>query len=94
MNYTEMLFNRDERLVNLLNQADSKNLELIEEINNREDEIERLKSIIKEVREYINGDLLYLASKCSTIYQNNIEIVGIYDRLKELLEILDKENKQ
>ena len=53
MNYTEMLFNRDERLVNLLNQADSKNLELIEELNDREDEIERLNNIIKEVRECV-----------------------------------------
>lgn len=33
MNYSEMLFNRDERLINLLNQADNKNLELIELIN-------------------------------------------------------------
>ena len=48
MNYTEMLFNRDERLVNLLNQADSKNLELIEELNDREDEIERLNNIINK----------------------------------------------
>lgn len=48
-----MLFNRDERLVNLLNQADSKNLELIEEINNREDEIERLNNIIKDIETYI-----------------------------------------
>ena len=50
MNYTEMLFNRDERLVNLLNQADSKNLELIEEINNREDEIERLNNKIQDLQ--------------------------------------------
>ena len=49
MNYTEMLFNRDDRLVNLLNQADSKNLELIEEINKKEDEIDRLNNIIKEL---------------------------------------------
>ena len=44
-----MLFNRDDRLVNLLNQADSKNLELIEEINKKEDEIDRLNNIIKEL---------------------------------------------
>ena len=53
MNYTEMLFNRDERLVNLLNQADNKNLELIVELNKKEDEIERLNNIIKEVRECV-----------------------------------------
>lgn len=54
MNYTEMLFNRDERLVNLLNQADSKNLELIEEINNKEEEIEKLNNIIDKAIEYID----------------------------------------
>ena len=48
-----MLFNRDERLVNLLNQADNKNLELIVELNKKEDEIERLNNIIKEVRECV-----------------------------------------
>lgn len=63
MNYTEMLFNRDERLVNLLNQADSKNLELIVELNDREEEIERLSKLLDKTRlselhkEYVINEL-------------------------------------
>lgn len=89
MNYTEMLFNRDVRLVDLLNQADIKNLKLIGEINNREDEIERLENIIKEAREYIENH--------NKVIREN-KMLGVYGDFmiipKELLEILDKENKE
>ena len=89
MNYTEMLFNRDERLVNLLNQADSKNLELIEEINNREDEIERLNNIINELEEDINERI----KRYNVDETINGIVVGtlkyVLDKLQEL-----KENKQ
>ena len=34
-------------------QADNKNLELIVELNKKEDEIERLNNIIKEAKEYL-----------------------------------------
>lgn len=46
--------------------------------------------IINKAIDYIeeNGDLLYLASKCSIIYRDNIEVVAICDRLENLLEIL------
>lgn len=89
MNYTEMLFNRDERLVNLLNQAVSKNLELIEEINNREDEIERLHSIIKEVREYATQHMMELAKRKGI---NGEENGAIYVAVADLVEILDKDS--
>lgn len=50
------------------------------------------KERITKAIEYIeNGDLLYLASKCSIIYKDNIEIVAICDRLENLLEILKGE---
>ena len=51
--------------------------------------IKKQKEVIDKAIEYIeNGDLLYLASKCSVIYRNNIEVVAICDRLNELLDIL------
>ena len=78
MNYTEMLFNRDERLVDLLNRADSKNLELIEEINNREREIERLNNIIKEVRERVLNENKPLPSAR--------EIIEILDKVGSVKE--------
>ena len=52
------------------------NIELLTKINKAIDYIEE------------NGDLLYLASKCSIIYRDNIEVVAICDRLENLLEIL------
>ena len=39
-----------------------------------------------------NGDLLYLATKNSIVYRNNIEIRAVADRLNDLLQIL--ENKE
>lgn len=60
----------------------------------KDKEIERLNNIINEAIRFIEeGDLLYLASKCSIIYRNNIEVVAICDRLKDLLDILKGEDK-
>lgn len=36
-----------------------------------------------------NGDLLYLATKNSIVYRNNIEIRAVADRLNDLLQILE-----
>lgn len=57
-----------------------------------------LEERIDKAIEFIeDGDLLYLASKCSVIYRDNIEVVAIRDRLIELLDILkgsDKDEKE
>ena len=79
MNYTEMLFNRDERLVNLLNQADSKNLELIEEINKKEDEIDRLN---KEYERIYNEN-------CKLRENHNINDITLLDENERLNNIID-----
>ena len=51
--------------------------------------IKKQKEVIDNSIDYVeNGDLLYLASKCSIIYRNNVEVVAICDRLNELLDIL------
>ena len=86
MNYTEMLFNRDERLVNLLNQADSKNLELIEEINKKEDEIDRLNNILDEYRNHLikkMNEFVTYDGDLSKIYEEEFDY---FDKLKELKE--------
>ena len=45
-----------------------------------------LEEVIDEAIDYVeNGDLLYLANKCSIIYRDNVEVVSICDRLNELL---------
>jgi len=82
VNYTEMLFNRDERLVNLLNQADSKNLELIEEINNREEEIERLKEELKYTVSIVEHN--------KTITKHIKEKEQLHSIIKELREYIEK----
>ena len=49
-------------------------------------ENKKYKEVIDKAIDYIeNGDLLYLANKCSIIYRDNIEVVSICDRLNELL---------
>ena len=56
-------------------------------------ENKKYKEVIDKAIDYVeNGDLLYLASKCSVIYRNNIEVVAVCDRLNELLEILKEVN--
>ena len=63
------------------------NQQLKQELQQKEDIINKANNFIE------NGDLIYLASKCSTIYSGNIEVKAIYDRLKELSEILDNKGE-
>ena len=75
--YKEMIKNmRKEEMIKGL-------YDLSKNINEKSKEIERLHSIIKEVREWI-------------LYQqgHNITTLVSIDELDELLEILDKENKE
>ena len=58
-------------------------------IDELQQENKKYKEVIEKAIDYVeNGDLLYLASKCSIIYRNNVEVVAICDRLNELLKIL------
>lgn len=83
MNYTEMLFNRDERLINLLNQADNKNLELIVKLSIKEDEIERLNYIINEFEQWIKDSKRETLMGLGTI--NRIFFADeLLNKLKEL----------
>lgn len=68
-------------------------IELFDEMVNWREESKQLKKVIDKAIEYIeNGDLLYLATKNSIVYRNNIEIRAVADRLNDLLQILeDKE---
>ena len=63
-------------------------------ISQLDDLCEYEKKINKAIDYIEEGDLLYLASKCSIIYRNNIEVVAICDRLKDLLDILKGEDKE
>lgn len=48
--------------------------------------VNELEEVIDKAIDYVeNGDLLYLANKCSIIYRDNVEVVSICDRLNELL---------
>ena len=60
--------------------------ELFDEMVNWKQDTNKYKEVIDKAIDYIeNGDLLYLANKCSIIYRDNIEVVSICDRLNELL---------
>ena len=74
------------QLIGEIAQANNKNLELIEELKDKENEIERLHSIIKEVREYIERDRLYMSN-------GNVLSIANTGCGQDLLEILDKELK-
>ena len=51
-----------------------------------EQQCKKQKEAIDKAIDYVeNGDLLYLANKCSVIYRDNVEVVSICDRLNELL---------
>ena len=54
---------------------------------------QKQKEVINKAIDFIeNGDLLYLATKNSLVYRNNIEVRAVADRLNDLLQILeDKE---
>ena len=84
MNYTEMLFNRDERLIRMLNDADNKNLELIVEINKQEEELERYKNIVDKAIEYTKRLTNGKTSRIDTF--ENVELV-----LETILSILKGE---
>ena len=60
--------------------------ELFNEMVNWKEESQKQKEVIDKAIDYVeNGDLLYLANKCSVIYRDNVEVVSICDRLNELL---------
>ena len=67
--------------------------ELCKEKIEVEQKCKRQKEVIDKSIDFIeDGDLLYLATKNSIVYRNNIEIRAIADRLNDLLQILeDKE---
>ena len=62
-------------------------------LNETEQQVKKQKEVIDKSIDFIeNGDLLYLATKNSIVYRNNIEIRAVADRLNDLLQILeDKE---
>lgn len=64
-------------------------------LNETEEQCKRQQEVIDKSIDFIkNGDLLYLATKNSIVYRNNIEIRAVADRLNDLLQILeDKEVK-
>lgn len=73
---------------------------LLDELDSADNCVKRLylknrkqKEVIDKSIDFIeNGDLLYLATKNSIVYRNNIEIRAVADRLNDLLQILeDKE---
>lgn len=80
--YVEMIEEENEKLkaeLQLYQGALKREHEAIHRVN-------ELEEVIDKVIDYIeNGDLLYLANKCSIIYRDNVEVVSICDRLNELL---------
>lgn len=62
-------------------------------MNSLEQENKKYKEVIDKAINFIeNGDLLYLATKNSLVYRNNVEVRAVADRLNDLLQILeDKE---
>lgn len=92
------------QLIGEIAQANNKNLELIEELNDREDEIERLKEINKELgRDYSSANNGYL--RLHSIIKEVREYIKEHQccdgkinvmtktEFERLLEILDKEGK-
>ena len=66
---------------------------LLDYIANLEQKCKKQKEVIDKAINFIeNGDLLYLATKNSLVYRNNVEVRAVADRLNDLLQILeDKE---
>lgn len=62
-------------------------------IHELEQQVKKQKEVIDKSIDIIeNGDLLYLATKNSIVYRNNIEVRAVADRLNDLTQILeDKE---
>ena len=75
----------------------NKCLDIVKELDKKDKEIERLKSIIKEVREYIeNGNYRFREGTDICLYQEGNEVFYMEnDELmaRKILSILDKENK-
>ena len=64
--------------------------ELFNEMINWKEESQKQKEVIDKVIDFIeNGDLLYLATKNSLVYRNNVEVRAVADRLNDLLQILE-----
>ena len=62
-------------------------------LNETEEQCKRQQEVIDKSIDFIkNGDLLYLATKNSLVYRNNVEVRAVTDRLNDLLQIL--ENKE
>lgn len=75
------LFEKDiENLVNDINQVILLHNDFVDKYDKLQQRIDKTNNKMEE--------LLYLASKCSTIYKDDVEVVGIYDRLEELSSIL------
>lgn len=59
-------------------------------IVNLEEQVKKQKETIDKAIDFIeNGDLLYLATKNSLVYRNNVEVRAVADRLNDLLQILE-----
>ena len=69
-------------LIGEIAQANNKNLELIEELNNKENEIERLHNIIEEVKKVLNDKRSIMTMKL---------LDGSYCDYEELLYQVDEE---
>lgn len=68
-------------------------IELFDEIEQLEQQLKKKEEVIEKAIDFItHGDLLYLACKNTVVYDYNLEIKAVADRLEELLQILeDKE---
>ena len=91
-NVFKKLAENPEEMLNLSDLQDKYNNLLKEKIELKE-QIRKQKKIINKAIDFIeNGDLLYLATKNSLVYRNNVEVRAVADRLNDLLQILeDKE---
>lgn len=91
-NVFKKLAENPEEMLNLSNLQDKYNNLLKEKIELKEQIRKQKETIDKAINFIENGDLLYLATKNSIVYRNNIEIRAVADRLNDLLQILeDKE---
>lgn len=69
-------------------------VEVTKYIKDLETQLKKQQEIINKAIDFIkNGDLLYLATKNSVVYKNNIEIKAVVDRLNDLLQILEEKGK-
>ena len=91
-NILKKIAENPEEMLNLIDLQDKYNNLLKEKIELKEQIRKQKETIDKAINFIENGDLLYLATKNSIVYRNNIEIRAVADRLNDLLQILeDKE---